>query len=112
MMRPPSAPWAPIAALIAGIAIILGVTVLFRTPATQEPPTTGTPSKMGACKIGGCSAQLCGEADKGDLVSTCEFRAEYACYKSATCERQSNGECGWTQTASLTACLANPPILE
>lgn len=27
------------------------------------------------------------------------------CYDQATCERQGDGECGWTQTANLDRCL-------
>jgi hypothetical protein len=45
-------------------------------------------------------------------MTTCEFRAEYACYREATCERQPDGACGWTPTDTLTACLASPPPLE
>ena len=61
---------------------------------------------QGACYIGGCSAQMC--SDTPDMVSTCEYKEEYACYqKTSTCTRQSNGECGWTQTNELKACLAS-----
>jgi hypothetical protein len=42
------------------------------------------------------------------MASTCEWLPEYACYKTATCEKQADGKCGWTQTPTLTACLANP----
>ena len=63
----------------------------------QEPQKT--------CYVGGCSGQLC--SDQPDIASTCEYKEEYACYKSSTCRRQSNGECGWTQTAELSACLTN-----
>ena len=63
----------------------------------------------GECFVGGCSGQICSE-DQG-VVSTCEWRAEYACYQDATCERQSNGQCGWTETTELQACLASPPPL-
>lgn len=62
-----------------------------------------------ACFVGGCSSQIC--SDQEGVISTCEFRAEYACYHEATCERQTTGTCGWTQTAELQACLANPPQL-
>lgn len=55
------------------------------------------------CLTGGCSSQLC--TDQPGAISTCEYREEYACYKTATCERQSNGQCGWTQTVELTSCL-------
>jgi len=56
------------------------------------------------CVVGGCSSQLCGEAGD-DLISTCEWREEYACYQDAICERQANGECGWTETNKLTQCI-------
>jgi hypothetical protein len=58
------------------------------------------------CFRGGCSGQLC--TDTPGLASTCEYRAEYACFASARCERQSNGTCGFTPTPALTACLAGP----
>lgn len=62
-----------------------------------SPPRDG-------CKVAGCSGQLCVEQED-DGISTCEYREEYACYKTATCERQTNGQCGWTQTAALRRCL-------
>ena len=58
-----------------------------------------------ACFVGGCSGQIC--SDQEDVFSTCEFRPEYACYQQATCERQAGGECGWTETPELEACLAD-----
>ena len=65
------------------------------------------------CAVAGCSGQLCVSADEaGDIVTTCEYRAEYACYREASCEPQANGKCGWTDTAELKQCLANPPALE
>ena len=54
------------------------------------------------CKRTGCSGQICADQD---MISTCEYRPEYACYQSATCERQPDGKCGWTPTAELTSCL-------
>jgi len=65
------------------------------------------------CAVAGCSGQLCVSADEaGTIVTTCEYRAEYSCYKEASCEPQANGQCGWTPTAELKQCLANPPALE
>lgn len=61
---------------------------------------------VGKCYVGGCSGQICSE--NPDAVSTCEYRSEYACYQKATCERQASGQCGWTMTSELKACLANP----
>jgi len=59
------------------------------------------------CHKGGCSGQIC--SDQAGVVTTCEFRAEYACYASASCEVQSDGTCGWTASPTLAACLASPP---
>ena len=56
------------------------------------------------CYVGGCSSQVC--SDQEGVVTTCEWREEYACYQGATCERQASGSCGWTETPALTACLA------
>ena len=58
------------------------------------------------CYVGGCSGQIC--SDQEGVISTCEWREEYACYRTATCEVQTDGNCGWTQTTELQACLANP----
>lgn len=56
----------------------------------------------GRCIKTGCSSEICAD---GDRVSPCIFRPEFACYQKAICARQANGECGFTQTAELTACL-------
>lgn len=56
------------------------------------------------CFVGGCSGQIC--SDREGVISTCEWRDEYACYDTATCEVQGDGTCGWTQTEELNACLA------
>lgn len=62
------------------------------------------PAQSAGCFVGGCSSQVC--SDQEGVISTCEFRPEYACYQEATCERQADGACGWTQTSELAACLA------
>ncbi|HSE33850.1 MAG TPA: DUF6748 domain-containing protein [Pyrinomonadaceae bacterium] len=54
------------------------------------------------CIKTGCSGQVCSDQE---VITTCEYRSEYACYQRAKCERQANGECGWTQTKELTSCL-------
>ncbi len=60
---------------------------------------------QGRCYVGGCSSQIC--SDQEGMASTCEYREEYACYQTATCERQASGQCGWTETPALKACLQN-----
>jgi len=100
-------------------------------PPATEAPTTGAPittaddggattppdssadgaggddaAAGGECRPTGCSGIVCSDAD---VITTCEFRPEYACYKDAACTRQSDGACGWTKSPELDACLANPP---
>ena len=67
----------------------------------NDPPP---PPPLAACVKGGCSGQICADHS---VISTCEFRPEYACYQTATCARQATGNCGWTQTPALTSCLAS-----
>jgi len=79
---------------------------------TSAPPPTTTPTPTpiatGPCEKGGCSGTVCAEPGK-QMMTTCEYKAEYACYATAHCERQTDGACGWTQNAELVACMANPP---
>jgi hypothetical protein len=77
------------------------------TEPTQGEPST-TPPGPGGCVAQGCSSTVCAPEGEG-VMTTCEWKPEYACYKTATCERQPSGECGWTQTAELSSCLAAPP---
>ncbi|HRH22809.1 MAG TPA: Gmad2 immunoglobulin-like domain-containing protein [Candidatus Paceibacterota bacterium] len=79
-----------------------------RLPVVFSPKKTTSPDSVSSkkCVVGGCSGQLCSDASAEPLMSTCEYREEYACYKKATCEVQkSTGECGWTQTEDLSLCL-------
>lgn len=71
--------------------------------ATTTNEKVNTPITKGRCYVGGCSGQIC--SDQVGMVSTCEYRESYACYKTAKCERQTNGSCGWTETPTLTQCL-------
>ncbi len=74
------------------------------TPEPDDSPVSG--EAPAGCAVAGCSGQICTDADRArDLVTTCEYRAEYGCYKTARCERQASGACGWTETAELAACL-------
>lgn len=79
------------------------IPVLFHdTP--KEPPkeVTETGRERGGCTIMGCSGHICAD---GNVITTCEYKPEYACYEQAVCERQANGQCGWTLTAAMGRCL-------
>ncbi len=74
---------------------------------------TGGSIVANGCAVAGCSSQLCVSAEEANnIVTTCEFRAEYACYREASCEPQADGKCGWTQTTELKQCVANPPAMD
>lgn len=57
-----------------------------------------------SCRPSGCSGQICSDEQ---VVSNCEYRPEYACYKSIKCERQASGLCGWTETPTFRQCFEN-----
>lgn len=100
-------------ALAGSILIILAIlsfSQLFANPSSTYPtptPTQPPSSPDTRCKVTGCSGQLCSEED---LITTCEYRAEYTCYKDAECERQADGKCGWKQTDQLLACLKKASV--
>ncbi len=74
-------------------------------PVTPTPQPEAEPVVAKRCYVSGCSSQLC-SSEEG-MMSTCEYREEYACYQTATCEVQSSGECGWSETKELNSCLLN-----
>lgn len=74
------------------------------TPGYNYYPSNPAPQPQGGCYVSGCSNQIC--SDQQGMISTCEYREEYACYQGARCERQSNGQCGWTMTDQLYSCLS------
>ena len=81
-------------------------------PMPVEPDGSIGDGAMG-CVPAGCSGTICAElSEAANIVTTCEYRAEYACYKLTKCERQADETCGWTQTAEFAACLSNPPPIE
>lgn len=62
-----------------------------------------TPPGQSECRRTGCSGQICSDSD---IITTCEYRAEFTCFQNARCERQQNGTCGFTQTSELQSCLS------
>lgn len=60
-------------------------------------------AEMKPCIKSGCSSQVCSDQS---VITTCEWRPEYACYRKAACERQADGNCGFTRTTELSACLS------
>jgi hypothetical protein len=106
-----------------GALTVHGTTIVFSS--VEPSPLSGSPispsdyrftfmvtagiasAPTGQCYIGGCSSEVC--SDKPDAVSNCMYAPSFSCYRTAKCERQVSGKCGWTETAELKKCLANPP---
>lgn len=89
-------------------AFLLGSALpVFGLNFTQPVEYIGPPEVVGECVVGGCSGELCVESGKGPMESICIWKEEFACYNGAQCERQSNGNCGWTVTTELKKCLDN-----
>ncbi len=59
--------------------------------------------EFGFCYIGGCSSELCTNTE--GAASICIYNRQYDCYRTAICERQLSGECGWRMTEELQKCL-------
>jgi len=58
------------------------------------------------CIVGGCSGQIC--SDQEGLVTTCEWREEYACPGAGAARGQAAGGGGWRLAAVLQACPGTP----
>lgn len=73
---------------------------------SSSGPSSGGNTSSGQCVRAGCSAQYCvDEKEAPNIVTTCEWTEKYACYAQAVCERQSSGQCGWTDTEESRQCM-------
>lgn len=57
------------------------------------------------CVVGGCNNEICSEKSEEPQASICIYNPKFECYKSAVCEKQADGKCGWTTTDELSGCL-------
>ena len=71
-------------------------------PSPSEPPASGD---TGACVRSGCSGTVCVPEGKS-VMTTCEYKPEYDCYREVPCERQADGQCGFGDRETLDACIA------
>lgn len=95
--------------IILVFAVILIIWIFFIPPLTKSSILNITDNnKVPAdsnCQISGCSGELCLESGNGGVASVCLYKKEYVCYKTAKCEKQTTGKCGWTKTPELIGCL-------
>lgn len=60
-------------------------------------------AKDSDCEVGGCSGQVCAKGGKR-IITTCEYRPEYACYKFTDCACVDN-KCKWVEKQEFVRCL-------
>ncbi len=88
---------------LAAAALLASGSACCTSTASEPPRVAGaSPAATGGCRATGCSGQVCADAD---VMTTCEWKPEYACYREAVCARGADGACGWVQDAALRACL-------
>ena len=75
-------------------------------PTKQDPTISNESSQALTCVRAGCSRQLCVDAKNSDVISTCEFLPEYACYTDQSCEVQADGTCGFSIDATMQQCIS------
>ena len=56
------------------------------------------------CVTGGCSGTICQHKDERPIMTTCEFKPEYACYKQIGC-LCIDGSCMWDKTEEFDMCI-------
>jgi eight-cysteine-cluster-containing protein len=88
--------------MVKPVASTSSSTPFISSTSTESPPLL-EPISRAECKRVGCSRHIC--SDRDDIITTCEYRDEYACLKLSRCERQSDGQCGWTQTKEYQQCI-------
>ncbi len=88
-----------------GFFLFLTIRILTLVLTKKDKPVVK--DEAPACKKAGCSNQLCVSSDEEDIITTCEWQEEYACYQTAKCEKQEDGKCGFTQDEEFTDCLNN-----
>src|SRR3989338_2363502 len=90
------------------MAALLLLAVITTACQTQpQPPQANDSAECSTdadCATAGCSGELCAKAeDVEGIITTCEYREEYACLKQTSCGCN-EGKCGWKETAEYAKC--------
>jgi eight-cysteine-cluster-containing protein len=72
---------------------------------TPNTPSSGCNSDSD-CTTGGCSGTICQAKKSPPVITTCEYRPEYACYRQIQCGCV-NGACTWKEDANFKTCVKN-----
>jgi|SRR3989338_185608 len=93
------------------VVIVLLAALFYVRPETinimsEEPEVTECTTDP-ECMPAGCSNQVCAQIDKApSLITTCEYREEYACLKETSCGCKL-GKCAWKDIPEYSRCLAD-----
>jgi len=99
--------------------LILFLGIVFIFGCSQENDVTDIPvldsensdipvqecSTSSDCVVGGCSGTICQNKNAEPVITTCEYKDEYACYESIDCGCTA-GKCQWQKTAEFERCVA------
>jgi len=73
-----------------------------------SPEFEVSPAETLMCVTDGCSGQVCRSADSPPVITTCEWREEYACLRFSSCSTvtvNDTATCGWVRTPEMVQCL-------
>ena len=109
--------------IVIGVFVVAGGVMVWRERTALKPELTPTPTSVPApvpevtlspkptptskngCIIWGCNGELCIDKDSERADTICRWLPQHECFRTATCERQANGRCAWSQTPELKDCL-------
>jgi hypothetical protein len=86
------------------VRLLLAVIGLSAGLAACASPPDQQPRVGESCAVGGCYLDMCADS-MANFPDICSYVEAFQCYRTATCERQDNGKCGWTATEELVSCL-------
>jgi len=75
----------------------------------EESMISGGQTQIGCqddsgCIIGGCSGTVCQPKSAEPIITTCEYKDEYACYRQIKCVCINN-RCAWDKTGAFDICV-------
>jgi len=89
------------------IFVILLLAILSFLRLRQAAPSGQASKKLNtSCVVNGCNGEICQNKNDEPVSSICLWKEKFVCYKTAKCEVQKDGTCGWTMDQNLTSCLS------
>ena len=74
------------------------------TPTDVESPIEMECQTDNDCIKEGCSGTMCQTKNTEQVMTTCEWKEEYACYKQIACGCINN-KCAWDKTEEFDTCI-------